>query len=107
MVWFKNLKLDSYFVTIIYMSFIVLILSLFYETALVVSNVLIAKISSIWLLAGIFLWLLNDILDLHGRRLDIERKQKSDKVPLWTYIVMLIHILIFIIVVTLTIFWII
>ena len=58
----SNLKLDVYFMALIYMSFILLVLSLFGPEIRAFSSEDISLFSLCWLGVGLFLWLMNDML---------------------------------------------
>ncbi len=97
----ENLKLNVYFMAIIYMSFVLFITSISIDTK-VFDNAKLAHLSLLWLVIGLFLWLVNDMLGLHGRRVDQLRTNGKelliDKLPdmSLTYVVMVFQVLIFI-----------
>ena len=73
----SNLKLDTYFMAIVYMSFILLVLSLFGPAIKAFSSKDIASFSLCWLSIGLILWLFNDILKLYRRTVEREYEEKG------------------------------
>lgn len=95
-----NLKLDVYFMAIIYMSFILLVFSLFGPDIKAFSSKDIASFSLCWLSIGLILWLLNDMLGLHSRAVDREHEKGNtvwiDKLGIgWTIFIALVHFVLF------------
>ncbi len=94
----------AYFLFIMVFGSILFYTALFGKKTLVFTNEKIAILSLFWMLIGLFLWLINDLLDMHGFRLDwLKRKGKKpffEKLvnpECWLYVVIFFHLMVFLV----------